>query len=271
MQGSTIPSRNTSGLIPERGRTKTLGVRHRPLLSERIPREFMARPPKNRVDYFPHHIAQGRTIFILEEKFGNDGYAFWFKLLEQLGCSDDHIIDTGNSVDLMFLASKTRMSEERAIEILDCLARLEAIDPELWKIRVIWCQKFVDGIADVYRKRQTPTPSRPVRFLQNPSFRHGNPPSTPVSVTETPPLPQFPVQADVGNRQSKVKDSILNTSCSEPVLTNHSEPETAPANSKAIETSPIVTSLPLADKSQHGITETDLVKFRELYPAVHLF
>lgn len=45
----------------------------------------MARPKKQTVDYFPHFVKGGRTIFILENKFGNDGYAFWFKLLEILG------------------------------------------------------------------------------------------------------------------------------------------------------------------------------------------
>lgn len=48
----------------------------------------MARPKKQTVDYFPHFVKGGRTIFILENKFGNDGYAFWFKLLEILGESE---------------------------------------------------------------------------------------------------------------------------------------------------------------------------------------
>ena len=45
----------------------------------------MARPKKQTVDYFPHIIKQGKTMTILENRFGNDGYAFWFKLLEILG------------------------------------------------------------------------------------------------------------------------------------------------------------------------------------------
>ena len=49
----------------------------------------MARPRKQTVDYFPHYCKCGRTIFILENRFGNDGYAFWFKLLEILG--DDRL------------------------------------------------------------------------------------------------------------------------------------------------------------------------------------
>ena len=45
----------------------------------------MARPAKTSVDYFPHMAHSGKTIAILEARWGNDGYAFWFKLLELLG------------------------------------------------------------------------------------------------------------------------------------------------------------------------------------------
>lgn len=53
----------------------------------------MARPTKETVDYFPHFVKCGRTIFILESKYGNDGYAFWFKLLEILGDTEGHYYD----------------------------------------------------------------------------------------------------------------------------------------------------------------------------------
>ena len=47
----------------------------------------MARPLKTTVDYFPHATQTGKTIAILEAHWGNDGYAFWFKILEVLGGS----------------------------------------------------------------------------------------------------------------------------------------------------------------------------------------
>ena len=49
----------------------------------------MARPAKVKVDYFPHVTHTGKTIAILEARWGNDGDAFWFKLLELLGDSED--------------------------------------------------------------------------------------------------------------------------------------------------------------------------------------
>lgn len=68
---------------------------------------------KQTVDYFPHFVKGGRTIFILENKFGNDGYAFWFKLLEILGESEGHFYDCSNASNWEYLLAKTRVTEER--------------------------------------------------------------------------------------------------------------------------------------------------------------
>jgi hypothetical protein len=128
----------------------------------------MARPKKKTVDYFPHKCVSGKTIFILEQEFGNDGYAFWFKLLEQLGSVEGHYIDCKNSAELRFLQAKTRLSGDKTIEILNLLAELEAIDPELWSQKVIWSQNFVDGIAEVYINRRVEKPSKPSFYTPKP-------------------------------------------------------------------------------------------------------
>ena len=67
----------------------------------------MARPKKRTVDYFPHQCNHGKTMFILEQKYGNDGYAFWFKLLELLGTTEGHFLHLENSADWEFLHPKT--------------------------------------------------------------------------------------------------------------------------------------------------------------------
>ena len=115
----------------------------------------MGRPIKNGVDYFSHDTdaCNGKTIFTLESRYGNDGYAFWFKLLEILGSQDNLRFDCNDETDWIYLVSKTRVSEEMAKEILDLLARLDAIDNELWSNRIIYCEKFVERLEPVYRKR----------------------------------------------------------------------------------------------------------------------
>ena len=92
----------------------------------------MARPKKQTVDYFPHFVKGGRTIFILENKFGNDGYAFWFKLLEILGESEVHFYDCSNASNWEYLLAKTRVTEEKAKDIINVLINLNKIDIELW-------------------------------------------------------------------------------------------------------------------------------------------
>jgi hypothetical protein len=147
----------------------------------------LSRPMKKGVDYFPHACTHGQTMFILEQRWGNDGYAFWFKLLELLGSTEGHVLDAENTATREFLAAKTRLSVEQCYEILNLLADLDAIDQELWKKHhVIWCQNFVDNLEPVYRKRKTETPTKP-------SFRDENSSIDDISVTES--------------TQSKVKES----------------------------------------------------------------
>lgn len=121
----------------------------------------MPRPEKNTVDYFQHDCVPKKTLYIIEEKYKNDGYAFWFKLLEILGSTDGHYLDLNNQSNMEFLTSKTRVEEGFCRNILDLLCRLEAIDCELWSIGVVWCQNFVDRISHVYHKRIGETPARP--------------------------------------------------------------------------------------------------------------
>jgi hypothetical protein len=122
----------------------------------------MGRPSKNTVDYFPHDVKYGETIPILEAHWGNDGYAFWFKLLEMLGGTEGHYIDLRKPITREVLASKTHLDADKCHQILDLLAELGAIDEELWtQHNVVWCQKLVDYFEPIYTKRKTEIPRKP--------------------------------------------------------------------------------------------------------------
>ncbi len=137
----------------------------------------MARPTKNTVDYFPHIIQNGKTIFILESKYGNDGYAFWFKLLELLGASNNHYYDYNNPPDWQFLLAKTKVCEEIALNILETLAELGAVDKQLLKKKVIWSDNFIENVADVYKRRTQEIPQKPVISSNKPVNDNNNPPN----------------------------------------------------------------------------------------------
>lgn len=140
----------------------------------------MGRPTKETVDYYPHFVKGGRTIFILESKYGNDGYAFWFKLLEILGDAEGHYYDCSVPNNWAYLLAKTRCSEDTAKDIINSLLALGKIDSKLWNDRqVIWCQHFVDNLSSVYKRRNIEAPTKP-------SFCDEKPQETSVSVNENP-------------------------------------------------------------------------------------
>ena len=125
----------------------------------------MARPNKMTIDYFPHDTdaSDGKTLTIIQNKFGNDGYAFWFKLLQLLGKSAGHYYDFNNASDWEFLLAKTHINDtETAVNVLNMLAVLGAIDEELYKNKIIWSQNFVDGIADAYKRTSQGVPQKPI-------------------------------------------------------------------------------------------------------------
>lgn len=129
----------------------------------------MARPQKQTVDYFPHDTdaSDGKTLTIIQSKYGNNGFAFWFKLLQLLGKTPGHYYDYNNPVELEFLCAKTHQKDtETILAMLNTLADLKAIDYELHKAKVIWIQNFVNGIADAYKRTKDGVPQRPV-FLIN--------------------------------------------------------------------------------------------------------
>jgi len=115
----------------------------------------MARPLKLSVDFFPHdaYASESKTLSILENYYGAEGYATWFKLLEIISRTRNHVIDLRNPVDKEFIASKIKLTIERFTEITTKLAELEAIDPELFSQDIIWCQHLIDRLKPVYDNR----------------------------------------------------------------------------------------------------------------------
>ena len=136
----------------------------------------MARPAKIKVDYFPHVTHTGKSIAILETRWGNDGYAFWFKLLELLGDSEDFAYNCNQSADWEYLLAKTRVTDPVALAILSKLAEIGAIDAELWGEKWVWSDNFVAGVAPAFEKRKGELP-------QKPDFRSRNHGDSRVSVT----------------------------------------------------------------------------------------
>lgn len=116
----------------------------------------MGRKARLTVDYFPHYIGDGKKTFTITEKYGNDGYATWWKILELLAKTDNHYLDLSTEAEIMFVASFCKVSESLLIDIVSDIVKLEEIDAELWESRIVWNQKFIESIQFAYFKRNNP-------------------------------------------------------------------------------------------------------------------
>ena len=150
------------------------------------------RKPKSTVDYFPHFVKHGKTMFILQSRFGNNGYAFWFKLLEILSANINHIYDCRNTEDAEYMSALMQLPYDICVQILNLLAKLNAIDPELWTHKLIWCQNLVDHFDEIYQRRMNKKPEKPIVADINP-----------ISVNINP------ISDDI-NTQTKLKETKLN-------------------------------------------------------------
>lgn len=119
------------------------------------------RKQKRSVEYFPHFVESGKTLFTLEKMFGNDGYSTPFKTLELLAGSDDHFCDFSQEEDWLYICAKLNLDEEKAQKILTMMAKLDFIDKALFENKIIWCQNLVENLRPVYEKRRSELPSPP--------------------------------------------------------------------------------------------------------------
>ena len=113
----------------------------------------MSRPEKRYVEYFPFYCKEGKPMFFIEKKYGNDGFAVWIKTIRHLAVTTDHHVDLSDELELMHLATKCNVSEGLFIEIIEALVKMGEFDKDLWERRVLWSEKFIDSIQDAYKKR----------------------------------------------------------------------------------------------------------------------
>lgn len=125
----------------------------------------MGRHAKNTAEYFPHYANEDSsdTLKILDGRFANDGYAFWFRLLARLTRSENHYFDTNNKVKWEIFCKDCHITPEKGVEIIETLIELDAIDRELWQThRIVWCDNLVSNLSEVYKNRKRPVPNKPV-------------------------------------------------------------------------------------------------------------
>ena len=166
----------------------------------------MARPQKNIVEYFSHYVTPGKELQLLTDKFGNDGYAFYFRLRELLGRTPNHSYSVEDEIDWLFFVKQMGLDEDRTSDIINYSVKIRDLDKESWEDKRLWSQNFVDELVPVYEKRTSDLPDKNSFRNENTSFRVGNP----SYVNENPSF-----RSD--NSQSKVKERKVNKSKGEEI------------------------------------------------------
>lgn len=93
-------------------------------------------------------------MYYIEQKYGNDGFATWIKLLRQLAVTDYHYLNLSAKPQVMFLSAKCKVSEETLLLIIQDLCDMGEFEAFLWQEnRIIFSTKFVAHVQDAYAKR----------------------------------------------------------------------------------------------------------------------
>ena len=127
----------------------------------------MPREASQKAEYFPHFVGGGKTIRALDRRYGNEGYAFWYKLLETLCDTEGHCLDLSDDIEMIDFSGYVRMDEKTVLEIMELLVRLGQVDVELWASgHKVWIQKLIDDLTPLYAKRAC-KPVKPGSELQS--------------------------------------------------------------------------------------------------------
>ncbi|MDH4319764.1 MAG: DUF4373 domain-containing protein, partial [Desulfobulbaceae bacterium] len=216
----------------------------------------MGRPIKDNVDYFPHFTKSRaeKLLYILEQQYGNDGYAVWYKILEVLGDASGHYFRFDNPVDWNYLVSIMKVDEGQAIEMLQLMAALGAIDPDLHAQKCLWSDEFIAGLRPVYAKRKQELPNKP-------SFRDGNPSKEELTEVATPETPQ--------RKEKERKEKKESTSYSCPELSETDTTDLDELEYKPEEVSPEIMRIPLINRDGEFIVrQADIDQWADTFPGV---
>jgi hypothetical protein len=91
----------------------------------------MARPPKSGLDYFPHDTdaSSDDKLEALQLLYGNDGYAFYFKLCERFYNSENAELNISDAKTIQILCRKhLLMVPEKFSEILATALKFGCFD-----------------------------------------------------------------------------------------------------------------------------------------------
>lgn len=118
--------------------------------------DTMARPRKDGMDYFPHDTdaVNDEKIEILRALYGNDGYTFYFILLERIYRAKEFELDVSEAETIQILARKTGLTVEKFNQILDTALKYKCFDADAYEKRDILTSNGIKKRASVVIKKR---------------------------------------------------------------------------------------------------------------------
>jgi len=111
----------------------------------------VARPQKDGMDYFPHDTdaTNDEKIELLRALYGNDGYAFYFILLERIYRTPDFELDMFEPETILILSTKVNVTQERFMEILKTALRYDCFDEVAYESKRVLTSNGIKKRASV--------------------------------------------------------------------------------------------------------------------------
>ena len=147
----------------------------------------MARPAKLNCDYFPHFVKNERDLDYLIDRFGIEGYYFFYRLREFLCDCDNWTFKVNTDRDMVYMCKQFALDKTRVIELMDICAENSIIDHDLWiKVQIIWQDELASYLQDSWAGRKAPPPEKPmvdfeVKLANNGVSNTINPVSSPIN------------------------------------------------------------------------------------------
>ena len=176
----------------------------------------MARPERHDVDYFPFFAKRGKTLNILQSKYGLEGIGFFTNLMRFLALTPDHYYCIKDEVDKMnFFAEVGIQDESRGIEMIELMVKTEKLDKELWEnYKIIACEAFLESLKEAYKQRKNEiiTMSEIKEKFISMYGNHKKDGKTDDYIHGNPAVCGLPSKNEGHNPQSKVKKSKVKKS-----------------------------------------------------------
>ena len=117
----------------------------------------MGRPERHDADYFPFYVKDGKTLYILESKYGLQGIGFFTNLMRFLTRQTDHHICIQDESDRLYFFAQIRCPEDVGMDMIELMVKTGKLDADLWaESRVIVSQDLLDSLCDAYKNRNNP-------------------------------------------------------------------------------------------------------------------